>query len=229
MLIRHKTKNEFSLDDIMRGLYHDYARRGLNIDLEIVTTLLQQVIGPAGKAFIETHVKQAQPMDMSAFLGYAGIDLVYEEPGAEKDKKETEENGQTEDGSPPEAEEKPFKPNPKTSMGITVNKRNGAVIIRQVIRDGPGWDAGLDYGDEILAINGFRVRQNNYEKILGWSRPGDEVKVLVSRANKVLTLAVVLDAHPKKLRLVFNEDSNSNQKKIFDSLFKNSEVSQPEQ
>ncbi|MDJ0836243.1 MAG: PDZ domain-containing protein [Acidobacteriota bacterium] len=228
LLIRHKTRNEGSLDDVMRILYQEYAQQGRNIDFSILTETLTGVMGEDITPFLDKHIRQPNPFDWETLLGYAGLEMTYEKPKKKENGEDAESNGddaeETENESneteeaDAEDEPKPYEANPKVTMGITTRNRDDAVIIRDVLRDGPGWTAGLDFGDEIIAINGRRVR-GNIDKVLSWSRPGDEVQVLLSRGNKIMTLPVKLDPKKEKLRLVLNENATELEKKIYDALF----------
>ena len=225
LLLRHKTRNKESLDGFMATLYRDYGAKGKAIDWHVVRNLAQKVAGEDGADFFDTYLRGVNPLPMDSFLAYAGLDMIYLDPDEEEDKKEeNKEAGKEEaEGEVAPAEKKPFDPFPKVTLGIDTTARNDAMFVANVKREGAGWKAGLDFDDEILAINGRRVSQDNFERILAWSRPGDEVAVLVSRANKILTLKVVLEPQPKKLKLVPNPDASSLQKRIFADLFRQPE------
>ena len=212
LLIRHKTKNRYGLDEIMLRLYRDFAQQGKGIRWEDVVEIADQIAGKSAREFFNLHVGQATPLPLETCLGYAGLKMEYvdeddDDKGDDSEKKETK--------------DKPYDSNPKVTLGITVRKEGRALLVDTVKRDGNGWRAGLDFGDEILAVNERRVTAENYEEILGWSRPGDEVTVLVSRADKILSLSLKLEEKPKTLKLVRDEEAGDLQNSIYDSLFKN--------
>jgi len=206
LLIRNKTQNERSLDDVMRLLYTEYAVKGRPVDYASVREVVSGVMGEDANAFFETHIANPNPFDWETLLGYAGLTMSYEK---KKD----------EDGEDGDDEEKPYAPNPEVTMGIETRKREGRVLVDVVLRDSPAWQAGLDYGDEILAINDRRVTERSYDRLLGWSRPGDEIRVLVSRANKILEIPVKLEAEREPLRLVPDENADELAGKIYASMF----------
>lgn len=206
LTIRYKTGNGRSLDDVMRLLYNEYAARGRSVDYNIVMAAVSLVMGEDARDWFDTYIAKPTPFDWETLLSYAGLEMVY---------KTGEEKG--EEGEAPKA--KPYQPNPKVDMGIRTSSSGGGIIIRDVHRGGAGWEAGLDFDDEILAINGRRVNSGNFSKILGWSRPGDEVKVLVARAGKVLELPVKLRADQGKLTLKRNENASDLEKAIYAAMF----------
>ena len=50
--------------------------------------------------------------------------------------------------------------------GLTLKDAEGAALIQRVRRDSPGQGAGLVVGDELLAINGYRVRRSSDLSVL---------------------------------------------------------------
>ncbi len=69
-------------------------------------------------------------------------------------------------------------------------------MVRQVKRGTPAFTSGVCAGDEILALDGYRVKPSDSRKRLQQYDPGDEVKVLVARRQKLLTLRVSLGRRP---------------------------------
>jgi len=209
LLLRYKSRNKDNLDSFMVALYKENGQPGKPIDWDTVRQLAQRIAGSDGADFFDTYLRGVNPLPMDSFLEYAGLDMQY----VDADRKD--------EGEEKEAKAGPYEPNPKVTLGIeTDEEQGGALFVADVRRDGPGWKAGLDFGDEILAINQRRVNKENFEKVLGWSRPGDEVEVLVSRTNRILRLQVVLDARPRKLKLVPDPDASNLQKRIFADLFR---------
>ena len=215
LLIRQKTKNTAGLDDVVRTLYRDYALQGRGVAWNDVAQTIAAIGGIGVRDFMQTYIRQANPMPMKTYLEYAGLKFTYTDPDEQDD----------DDAKPSakEDKEKPYGPNPKVSLGVKTAEKEGAIFIDSVKKGGAGWRAGLDFDDEILAINDRRVSAENYDRVLAWSRPGDEVSVLVSRADKILRLPVKLEPAPQKLKLVLEEEPSALQQKIYDALFIRSE------
>jgi predicted metalloprotease with PDZ domain len=62
------------------------------------------------------------------------------------------------------------------------------IQVKSVLAGGAAAAAGLSSGDEILAVDGLRVRR--LEDASGWVRPGAAFELLVVRGQRVITLAV---------------------------------------
>ena len=68
------------------------------------------------------------------------------------------------------------------------------VQVRQVLRGGAAEAAGLSPGDELLAVDGWRLRR--LDDARQWLRPGAAFDLLMARDQRVATLRVVPPARP---------------------------------
>jgi predicted metalloprotease with PDZ domain len=66
-------------------------------------------------------------------------------------------------------------------------------MVSTVARESGAWRAGIDAGDELVAIGGMRVEGTSLEAPLRGRVPGDTVEVLVSRDGRLQTRTVALD------------------------------------
>ncbi len=142
MELRARTKGKQSLDDLMRRLYADFGWPKPGFPKGTVQALAEEIAGGPLTDFWQRHLHSADPLDLSAFLGPVGLELVR-------------------DNTPP-----PIPANgdttPRTEqpyLGWEI--RSGAPgigITVAAIRDGsPASDAGLSAKDEVIALNGIRV------------------------------------------------------------------------
>jgi predicted metalloprotease with PDZ domain len=103
--------------------------------------------------------------------------------------------------------------NARAFLGGTTRVDNGRLIVTGVRRGTPGYEAGLNVDDEILAIDGVRVRADALTNRLDQYRPGDRVQVLVARRDKLTPIDVTLGADPgRPWRLELRPDATSEQK-----------------
>ena len=83
-------------------------------------------------------------------------------------------------------------------LGMSTRNDAGRLVVTQVRRGTPAFAAGLNVGDEILAMNGFRVRADQLTARLGQYQPGDEVALLVARRDELLTIETAFGTEPPR-------------------------------
>jgi len=158
ILIRDRTNNEKSLDDVLRGLNTDFAKQGktyrdsLDIRLEA-----EKVAGGSFEEFFQDYVAAARPLPYQQILGLAGLEL------------QTVEHKRAILGFSPERESA------------------GAVTVRAVDDGSPAAEAGLRSGDVIVNWNGGDVPRS-LGRWVRERQPGETVKVRIRREEKEQTL-----------------------------------------
>ena len=97
----------------------------------------------------------------------------------------------------------------------------GRLIVTRVRRGTPASAAGLNVGDEILAMNGFRVRADQLTARLDQYKPGDKVALLVARRDELLTIEADFGAEPpRQWRLEINPAATETQQQQRDRWLK---------
>ena len=86
----------------------------------------------------------------------------------------------------------------RARIGATVQDTGGRLMVANVPRGTPAFDAGVNAGDEIVAIDGFRVTPDQYVARLEALPAGKSVSLLVARRDtmKTLTLTIANPAPP---------------------------------
>lgn len=83
-------------------------------------------------------------------------------------------------------------------IGAVTRNDSGRLVVTGLRRGTPAIDAGLNVGDEILAIDDVRVRADGLAARLEQYRPGDKVSVLVARRDRLTRLDLTLGADAGK-------------------------------
>ena len=101
----------------------------------------------------------------------------------------------------------------RATMGASTRSDNGRLVVSVLRRGTPAHDAGLNVDDEILAIDDIRVRADGLVARMDQYKPGDTVRVLVARRDRLTTLDVRLAPEPgRPWRLSVRPDQTSEQK-----------------
>jgi predicted metalloprotease with PDZ domain len=160
--IRHETKNQNSLDTVMRTLYREYYQkknRGWTDDE--FRSVCEKVAGvPLPEIF--QYASTTNDIDYAKYLAYAGLEL-----------------------------EKP-KELPEARLGAIAENKDGRLIITAVEGDSPAQQAGLAPGDQIKVFNGAAVDAKAFNEALVSKKPENRFKLTVSRDNMDREIEVVL-------------------------------------
>jgi predicted metalloprotease with PDZ domain len=160
--IRHASDNRYSLDDLMRRLNREFARRGRffsDADLENITAQLAPAF-PVTE-FFNRNIKGTGDLDYERYLGYAGLVLKTEI-------KEVPDLG--------------FD----SLQGFT-----GPIQVESVVRGGNAEKAGLQSGDVLLKMNGVELPVTPDRELI-YFKPGQKVIFSVQRGAKVLEIRFLL-------------------------------------
>jgi predicted metalloprotease with PDZ domain len=71
-------------------------------------------------------------------------------------------------------------------------------VVTQVPRHTPGWQSGINVDDELLGLDDYRVRPEQWETRLEQYRPGEQVSMLLARRDRLLRLNVTLGSEPPR-------------------------------
>ncbi len=97
--------------------------------------------------------------------------------------------------------------------GLTVASTTGRIVVTQVRRDTPAWRAGINFDDEIIAVNGYRVLPDQWPARLDAYKPGETVDMLVSRRGELKTIKLpIAEDKPASWSLEVNPQATPEQK-----------------
>lgn len=98
-------------------------------------------------------------------------------------------------------------------LGIKVVTENSKEIVKFVSSDSPAYLAGIDPGDELLAINGIRVNSQILNERLQDFHPGDQIQITVFHDDELKILTVKLaPSQPNRYHLVHVKNPSDIQK-----------------
>jgi predicted metalloprotease with PDZ domain len=97
-------------------------------------------------------------------------------------------------------------------IGCATRVDHGRLIVTRVPRETPAWESGLSVDDEIIAIDGFRVRPDQISQRLESYRPGDKISILLARRDVLKRLDLALGTEPARWQLEIRPDATDAQK-----------------
>ncbi|MBM4160833.1 MAG: M61 family metallopeptidase [Ignavibacteria bacterium] len=189
--IRRRSKNRYSLDEVMRTLYKRFPLTGSGYTNDDVQKIAEEFAGGSLKEFFESYVDGTAPIDWERYLQYAGLVL-----------------------QPKESERKPW-------LGLAASDQAGRTRIYRVIAGSPAAEAGLNVGDEILALNGYRVRSSDLPERIAEYAAGGKVTLTVFRDDTLREFEVTLRPQDIPAYVITKTVTPTKlQKEIFESWLK---------
>ncbi|MDP3003279.1 MAG: PDZ domain-containing protein [Bacteroidales bacterium] len=168
--IRYETKNQKSLDDVMRTLYQLYykeKKRGFT-DKEF-REVCESIAGSSLSEIFDAYIPTVQDLDYTKYLGYAGLSIDMnrvEEPGA--------------------------------FLGATTRENGDNLLITRIEWNSPAYTAGLSPQDIITEINGKKATLKLLNDVLNAGKPGD--KITISFTHREINNTVVVTSGKKTTR-----------------------------
>lgn len=166
--IRHRTLSARSLDDVMRTLYQEfYKQRNVGYTEEEFRQVCERMAGGDLSEFFDRYIYGTVEIEYDRFFNYAGLRLI------------------------------PVDNHDETGyLGVQVRNTGGKVIVAAVIADTPAYRYGVYAGDEIMAMDGLRVRFDDFAERLRAKKAGGPVTLTLARDGIVHTVDVVLGQRP---------------------------------
>ena len=204
LAIRDRTRGRRSLDDVMRFLYETYPLEGPGIPephfggRDGWREALEEVTGLPWKDFWGRYIEGAGEVDFERFLKLVGWRL---RPVLKGDK-------------PDEKRRKGEYDGPGGWLGVEVKEVERRVRVASVLVDSPALAAGVSPEDEIVALDGFQVKDKDaVEKRLRERKPGDTVRLHVFRRGELVALDATLGENPPE-KWVIEEDKRATPRQV---------------
>jgi len=160
--LRVRTAGARTLDDFLVALHERFGRLERPVSDAELEATLEEVAGVPLGDVLDPFLRGTAELPVDAVLETLGLEVVRQRRRA------------------------------RGSLGVKTKQEHGRTVITAVLRGRAGHAAGLDVGDEIVAVDGARV-EGRVEAVLADHAPGATVEVLVSRAGRVTALTVELE------------------------------------
>ncbi|MDF3078690.1 MAG: peptidase [Sphingobacteriaceae bacterium] len=177
------TNAKKNLDDVMKAMYEEYYKKKKRgyTDAEF-KAMLEKVAGKSFDQIYQDYVYDTKTIDYNKYFSYAGISVVNDNANSSQ----------------------PY-------LGIATDEKNGKVVVSNVSRGSAAYVDGINFNDEIIAIDGVRInayqsdaqRAGEFDRALLNKKVGNKLKFTISRDGLVQQIDVTLRANPNvKYRMV---------------------------
>ncbi|MBN9658145.1 MAG: M61 family metallopeptidase [Acidobacteria bacterium] len=183
--VRKATNGAKSLDDVLKLAFERYSG-AKGYTPEQFRTVAAEVAGIDLKSFFKNALETTEELDYTEALDWYGLRF-----------------------RPQERRSGP----PRILTGVTAGTTGGRIVVSRLQRGTAAYDAGLNVDDEILAVNGYRVRAEQWPSRLDNYKAGDTVELLVARRDKLMTFKMPIVAdEPKSWALEVKPEASDEQK-----------------
>jgi len=160
VLIRRETKNQKSLDDVMKILYTDYARQNKGYSENDYMSCVELVAAKSFKDFFSSCFYGTESLEtlLNECLEYLGLEI---------NKK---------------ASLKFYE----SYFGFKILEENGRKTVKNIYPDSAASLAGLMLNDQILAVNGIKVNNDLHEWCNYFSKNKNEPIVLTIASSNTM-------------------------------------------
>ena len=164
--IRSASGGAKSLDDVLRHLYNEFYKKGRNYTPEDFQKAAELAAGKSLDDFFSKYVRGEAEIDFNGILAGIGLQLVSDQSAKNK-----------------------------AYIGADLGEENNRLLIRSIAADTPAYDQGLNTGDQIVAIDGYRASNSFLQSYLADRKPGDTVKLTIFRFEKLRDVQFKLGAN----------------------------------
>jgi predicted metalloprotease with PDZ domain len=197
LMIRRKTNNEKSLDDVMRTLYNDFASKKIGYTEHDYISVIENLTNEGAADFFIDYVYGTEDYEplLSDLVSHFGLTLhkSLSEKSYERD------------------------------YGFQVSTRGNETIVLKVAPGSPAYESGLSKDDEIISVNDLKV-ENNLDMVLTHFHAAVVTIRVCTPMKKMKTVSLEL-SHEKyfhSYKLVKSENPSTTQQKFFNEWMKSS-------
>ncbi|NJL91282.1 MAG: M61 family metallopeptidase [Coleofasciculaceae cyanobacterium SM2_1_6] len=173
LLIRLRHNHQRSLDNVLRLLWQRFGQPESGFSPQELKETIEEVAGLDLTDFWQRYIDGVEELPFGEYLAHFGLQLVANSDPA-----------------------LPF-------LGMKVQTEDNRDLIKSVEVGSPAQIAGIDPGDELLAIDGIRVRAEQLKDRLKDYQAGDIIKISLFHGDLLRTILLTLDSpRPDRYQLL---------------------------
>ncbi|MEP7214308.1 MAG: PDZ domain-containing protein [Acidobacteriota bacterium] len=167
--IRTSSDGKKSLDDVLRYLYDEFYKKGRNYTPADYQKIAETMAGRSLDEFFAKYVRGTADIDYNQIVNGIGLRAIASETNAGK-----------------------------AYIGADLSEDAGRLTVRTVAAGTPAYDQGLNTGDQIVAVDGYRASQNFLQSYISERKPGDKVRFTLFRFDKLRDVDFTLGTNTRR-------------------------------
>lgn len=189
--IRTASNGARSLDDVMRHLYNEYYKKNRNYTPEDFQRAAEMAAGRSLEDFFSKYVRGTAEIDFNGILAGVGLQLLSDRSA-----------------------------NARASIGADLSEENNRLTIRSIPAGTAAYEQGLNTGDQIVAIDGYRASNSFLQSYIGERKPNDTVRLTIFRFDRLRDIPFKLGADMRsEFTIVPVANPSAEQRRLYREYF----------
>jgi predicted metalloprotease with PDZ domain len=185
LLIRTKSQGTRSFDLVLAQMWEEFGQAEIGFTEERLKQIIETVADTDLTAFYDRYIHGLDELPFNEYLAPFGLIL---EPITE--------------GKAPHT-------------GMTLEAKNGLATVKSVLANSPAYLVGIDPGDEILAIEGFKIKADQINDRLLDYQPGDDIELTLFHHDRLIGVTITLSPPtPDRYQLKFIDNPTPTQQQL---------------
>jgi predicted metalloprotease with PDZ domain len=153
--------------------------------------ICEQVAGGSLQQVFDDYVRGVAELPFEEYFSRSGLSLTYGWKGADDER--------------------------RAGLGVRVRQKEGRALVEAVFADGPAYHADLSVGDEIVALDGYRVSEATLSERLADRQPGDRVTLTLFRRDELREATLALGQRPyNQVEIKPRPDATPEQRAVYE-------------
>ncbi|MEO6654652.1 MAG: PDZ domain-containing protein [Pyrinomonadaceae bacterium] len=169
-----------SFNDVLRYLYSEYFKNGKNYTPGDFQKVAEMMAGTSLDDFFRKYVRGTAEIDYAGILSGIGLRLNAKEVST----------GKAYIGSDSADGAVTIRSVP--AIGADLAEENGKLTVKLILANTPAFEQGLNTGDQIIAVDGYRANQAFMQSYIGERGVKDKVRFTVFRFDKLRDITITL-------------------------------------
>lgn len=187
IVIRTSSNGEKSLDDVMRYLYAEFFKKDRNFTSADFQKASEIMAGRSLDEFFSKYVRGKAEIEYDEIVRGVGLEMKARQNNLSR-----------------------------AYHGANLAEDAGRLVIRTIPAGTPAYDQGLNTGDQIVAVDGYRTSLSFLQSYISERKPGDTVKLSIFRFDKLRDIDFRLGSDTRwDYELVPRAEATENQKRLF--------------
>jgi len=179
LLIKNKSDKDYSLDDVLRHLWNQHGKLSIPTPVDVVQRFVETQLNLDLCDFFHSALYSTEELPFTELLERFGIKCHF------SPRENLDDKGGVKTTSPI-----------KIEFGAQIKEREIGIQITQVTEQTAAYNAGLQVGDVLIAVDKWAVSKENLIAQLNYLSIGQKVQLSVIRDKKLKYLPLTVTAAP---------------------------------